>query len=102
MFAASAAVVVVGLEIDAISAADFLTSRTRGLADAVDAGLSRDTARPASAALFGLCALSVGLAAVGFVVVGVAVVGGACRTGDKIEVGEVQTLAVAVCGSADA
>ena len=40
LLATCAAVVVVGLEIDAISAAYFLTSRTRGLADAVDTGLS--------------------------------------------------------------
>ena len=92
MCAASAAVVVVGLEIDAISAADFLTSRTRGLADAVDACLSGFTACPARAAVFSVCAFCVGLASVGFVTVVVAKVFGTCHARGEVEVGEIQAF----------
>ena len=102
MCAASAAVVVVGLEIDAISAADFLTSRTRGLAFTIDTSLSGGTAQPASSTVFRVRSLGVGFAPVCFVVVGVAVVGGACGARGEVEVGEIQTLAVTICGTAGA
>ena len=94
--------IVVHLNVDAISAADYLTSRTRSLADAVDACLSGFTACAARAAVFSICAFCVGLTPIGFVVVGVAVVGGACRTRSKMEVGEIQTFALTICGTAGA
>ena len=75
--ATRSAMIVVHLNVYAISAADYLTSRTRSLADAVDACLSGFAACAARAAVFSICAFCVGLTPIGFVVVGIAVVGSA-------------------------